>query len=419
MDKFVTKTPRDQTEPENQPAAKKQKVDKKEANKTYDATKRNRTVQSDWFTEFPWLIEKDQTLYCNVCRSVYGPLVIHRLPQCYAKCGKGAFVVGSKSLKHDGLEKHNKSDNHKYAAKVKKAREEEKGESDIEKGLRKQLGDNFDKLKNLFHDAHAIAKKCRPLSDFEWHCQLNLVKKQDIGVTYHNRKSCQEFIVAMAEMARELKVEAKLKIAKFVTLMADGTTDISVIEQEIVYLYFAILGRRYCFFVGIIAAERGTAAGVFEAIMKALVFKNTDLETILKKLVAFAADTASVNVGEENGVIALLRDNVNSKIAMIKCMNHRIELAWKDALKMSNLFKLVVKVLGMLFKIYNKSNKQRQGLKDCFHKRGMKECMPAKVGGTRWMAHTQKGLQKFLKGRKGFTDHMTQVNLKLLPSHYF
>ncbi|KAJ8303953.1 hypothetical protein KUTeg_017536 [Tegillarca granosa] len=85
----------------------------------------------------------------------------------------------------------------------------------------------FSILDKLFKSAHAIAKKSRPMSDYSWHCQLDIQKGLDHGQTYLNNTSCKEF------MKLNLIIEQHLAEAPFCTLMSDGSTDVSITENEI------------------------------------------------------------------------------------------------------------------------------------------------------------------------------------------
>ena len=61
----------------------------------------------------------------------------------------------------------------------------------------------------------------------------------DIGNTYLNASYCKQFLVAITEVTRE-KIEEDLKRAKFISIMADGSTDVSSSENEVVYIHFSV-----------------------------------------------------------------------------------------------------------------------------------------------------------------------------------
>ncbi len=197
MDKFVTREKRRDPTP---PPAKRSR---QEAQKDYDANKRERSVQQSWFKDFPWLMSDGDTLYCTTCRSVYGPLVIKKLPEMYHKRANGAFVKGSKSIRRDGLTDHNTSKNHEYADRINKARQNPKN-TEANRSLQMMYGKDLPRLEKMFINAHAIVKNNRPITDFLWHCTADEKKGLDMGNTYRNDTSCKEFIVAEAEVTQEI-----------------------------------------------------------------------------------------------------------------------------------------------------------------------------------------------------------------------
>ena len=398
--------------------APKEKRDSKEANKVYDGTKRKRKIQQSWRDDFAWLItdDKEEVLYCKICRAVYGPLATKTSSLASSKLtkySKGSLVQGSKSLRRDGLQDHDESDGHKDAVsiyRVRKSTPSEKAEFPGAKILETLNTKNFDRLKKLYTNAHALVKLSRPISDFVAWCKADEKKGVDIGVTYWNSHSCKEFIVSMAEVARG-EIESKLTEASFISIMADGSTDISTVENEVVYVHFSVKGVVHCYFLGMIPCENGRAQGIYQAIISSLNFEHLSTDDVLKKVVSYVGDGAAVNTGLENGVIALFRQKVNSSIIMVKCLSHRVELAFKDALKKSPLFRQVLECLDLIFKFYHKSAKQTAELKVACESLDMGSVSHTRIGGTRWVGHTQTALKNFLKAYRPTTMHLSQVSI--------
>ncbi len=397
-----------------EPVAHKKRTveDIKVANRIYDATKRKRTIVSGWKTEFSWIITDDtgeeQKLFCKVCRAVYGPLVHRTQADKFRKYSRGAFVVGSCNLKRDSLVTHEKSEGHRYAHEYTQAKQAKAGTSIAEKALQALNQATFSRLERLVRTAHAMAKNSRPISDFVWLCEVDELKGLDIGTSYRNSNSAKEFLLAISEVERQ-KIECLLTKAKYATIMSDGSTDVSVVENEIVYIHFALRGITHCYFLGLIACEVANAAGIFDAITRAMKFKTLSVSDIQKKLIAFAGDGASVNTGKLNGVIALFRQRLSSEIIMIQCMSHRLELAFKDATKKISLYTKVYSLLDELFKFYHRSSKQLAGLKASYTALDLPQAIPTRVGGTRWVSHTHTALSVVWKGYKAFVMHLSQV----------
>ncbi len=186
-----------------EPPKKKEKVDTKQANKDYDATKRQRKIVGIWRTESAdWIVidDREQTIYCRICRSVYGPLSSRRQADKYRRYANGAFVVGCKNFRHDALTGHGASEGHKLAREINNTRNAAPGERPAEKAIEQLNNKTFDCLKNLFINAHALCMSCRPVTGFVWMCQADEKKNVDIGNTYRNATSCKQFLVAICEI---------------------------------------------------------------------------------------------------------------------------------------------------------------------------------------------------------------------------
>ena len=94
-----------------------------------------------------------------------------------------------------------------------------------------------------------------------------------------------------------------------------------------------------------------------------------------KKLVALGSDGASVMLGKNNGVIALLKA-IQSATLPVHCSAHRLELAYKDTIKKIPIAEKVVTLLSGLYYMYGKSALNRTNLKNAFRCLGMKILLP-------------------------------------------
>ena len=183
-----------------------------------------------------------------------------------------------------------------------------------------------------------------------------------IGDTYKNDKACREFIRAISTVELT-KVKEMVNDVKFLTVISDGSTDVSVKENEAVYIRFCHKGVPQTIFVSMQATEKADATGIMKAIKTALKKLDTgDKIDIYKKVIAFAADGASVNTGKLNGVISKMRDEWNPSICMVQCLAHRLELMFKESFKADLLYEKVMSLLSSLFSFYHKSPLQRSGL---------------------------------------------------------
>lgn len=278
----------------------------------------------------------------------------------------------------------------------------------IIQSLHKSTNEKVDKL---FKTAHALAKKSRPFSDFSWQCDLDKSKGLDVGSTYQNDKSCRVIIGAIANTERE-KIAKFIEEAKFVTVMSDGSTDVSVIENEIIYLRFSIKGVVHVVFIAIVAVPKANSRGILNAIKNGFAYvckTPEDVDKILGKLIAYCCDGASVNTGMQNGVIALMRREISDTIVLVHCLVHRLELGYKDSIKGIKAYDKLMTMMSQIYTFYHTSPLHRANLMTTFQVLKQKEVIPLRVGGTRWISHTCNALENFYAGYEGIVMHLGQV----------
>src|SRR5215469_14452004 len=126
---------------------------------------------------------------------------------------------GCSIFKVNTIRKHAESNTHKLATRKLQA-DENPGTSAARKALLALQKEQVAKLEKLFRNAHALAKKARPFSDFTWMCQLDKIKRLDVGSTYQNDKACAEFIDSIAKCEFN-KTARMVRAAPFFSLSCD------------------------------------------------------------------------------------------------------------------------------------------------------------------------------------------------------
>lgn len=148
-----------------------------------------------------------------------------------------------------------------------------------------------------------------------------------------------------------------------------------------------------------------------------MTFFNSNENEIYSKIVAYGSDGASVNTGEQNGVIAKLRQKMpaGNTVVIVHCLVHRLELAYKKAFKAIKLYDKVISLLSNLYSFYHKSALQRSNLKTAFHAMNMSRdiCYPTRIGGTRGLGHTLLALEKLWRAYPALVMHLGQVKLNI------
>lgn len=153
-------------------------------------------------------------------------------------------------------------------------------------------------------------------------------------------------------------------------------------------------GSPKCVYVKMVPVKHANAEGVLGAIEQAM----TSVVGWKDKLIATGSDGASVNIGKNKSVTALLKRDVPQLIKM-HCVNHRLELGALDAIKDrdAEMFSDIKSLLLRLHKHYHYSAKALRELKSLAEAMEVKMLKPANLEGTRWMPHLSRSLAVLLK----------------------
>lgn len=209
----------------------------------------------------------------------------------------------------------------------------------------------------LFNTAYGVAKQGKPFSDFLYVMEIQRKNKVDIGEQYMNLEGCKLFIRWITnQMKQELVTE--IKNSPFMSILSDGSTDIGVLEQEIVYVRYVDVKEMIpvTTFVNIVELKSANSEGVLNAILSALADLQFDKDSLKHdtdgpKLVCANFDGASVNFGSKSGVFQKIKEFVPEVIG-IHCIAHMLELAVLDANKKFSYMSTFEATVKGVFKFY-------------------------------------------------------------------
>ena len=345
-----------------------------------------------------WLHIGDQgTLFCNICIQ-------------HGKSGeKNPFVQGCTSHKKDSIISHEKSRYHLNAVKAKQMKELPLGKSPAEKVITTLHAKDEEKLTNLFINCHGLAYQGRPYTDFMWLLKMDKKKKVNVGDTYGIDKKAREFTKAIPQIERE-KIIDHIASSKFSAVLVDGSSDVSVIENEIVYVRICSYGNPKTMFIHSAQVARGQAQNIMEAIQRSITTNlMTTWDDFIKTMIAMGSDGESVMLGSERGVASLMKKNAPWLVA-VHCYGHRLELAFKDVIKKVPLLERMNVLLYGLFYFYHRSPLNRANLKAAYKAAGVNlSLVPIRVGGTRWVGHVLNALMNVIRAYPGIVLHLQQL----------
>ena len=182
---------------------------------------------------------------------------------------QNSFVTGCQSLKLESIKLHQVSLNHQKSTKIIEGRTSVTATPAF-KIICSLNKDILEKLEKMFRNCHAIAMNNRPFSDYVWLCDLDDMKGLSLGKTYRNEKAAIVFTHAIAQVERS-KCLSLAQNCKFLSILADGTTDSSISEQEMFCIRTSVNGEVKVLFTAVVAAEKANAPGILSAMEKAIV----------------------------------------------------------------------------------------------------------------------------------------------------
>ena len=263
----------------------------------------------------------ENKMFCEFCRE---------FPN--SKNMQYSLRIGTSNFQTNSLKAHEASEGHAMSSAAIRASERPREERPIPAALTRLDGETFKKIEFLFNTRYYIAYLKLPFSIFPQLCSLQRKNGLALGNTYMNDHACKEFCKHISDTFKA-DIRDSLGTAKFISIMADGATDVSCLEEEIVYVRFVSGGAPKTMYVGLEEVECSKAPGILKAIKS--VMNKIDPQW-MQKLISTGTDGASVMMGRSGGVVSLIKQDAPQVIG-IHCVAHNLELAFSDTLK-SNEF---------------------------------------------------------------------------------
>lgn len=399
---FFKKTPQPQT-PENEeitPSTSSASVSSEDhrPNKKIKKESVQKVTESTllkWKSLFPWLIydAENQLLKCSVCMR-------------YVETQKGigvfhsSFISGTKTFKKETLDRHDKSATHLTACKRHRVHSVPQS-SDLAKSILHLDKVVEEKMTLLFNTAYLVAKQDYSFLDFKQLCLLQKKNGLLIGDTYLNDKSCRDFIQYISK-SMEIELKHTIKNADFISIMADGSTDRSCKEAEIVYLTSVTNGKVSTNYMTLQELSDGRSVTIFTAIQNSLELFSEDWKD---KLVACCFDGAAVNLGEYNSVSQKFKA-VCDNIISVHCIAHRLELAVGGGVKNNNSVNQLETILKGIYKIYNNSPKLKKGLEEVGKIFDEKILKNTSILDIRWVASKERAIKALINNYVPTVHHL-------------
>ena len=180
--------------------------------------------------------DKNGVMFCRTCRKF--PALADR---------SSPLFTGTTNFRVDPLKYHQRSWEHvacqqRFESQSKEHARTVLHETTIGKAL-VGIDETQKRLRCLFNTAYAVGKRGKPFSDFEYICELQVKNGLDLGENYLKDNACQRFISSAATILQQ-DIKTVVSRNRFVSVLADGSTDSVILEQELVYLRYIDLDCR-------------------------------------------------------------------------------------------------------------------------------------------------------------------------------
>lgn len=293
------------------------------------------------------------------------------------------------------LKSHNTSSNHQSCSK-KWEIEKNNGKQPLPmmvKAMSAKIDQQTEtRMGMLFNTAFYVASEGLAFKKFPGLLDLQEKNGLDIGAQYRTDKKCKEFVSSMASVERE-RISDEVHNARFMCVLADGSTDKSITEQETVYVrYVGPNGRPTTQFADIVALESADAVGVTSTIEKGLQAVDIDEELLKEKLAGCNFDGANVMMGKKGGVMQHLQAKIGRPIIVMHCVAHRLELAVLDAVKTCSYLSRFEDTVKSIFKFYFYSPKRRREVNEIANILEEDTVYYSGIQATRWLASRHRAI---------------------------
>ena len=151
---------------------------------------------------------------------------------------------------------------------------------------------------------------------------------------------------------------SKLVRVNFIAILCDTTTNVSIIEQEVVYVFFVNPDSMQPTLELFGLDSSQDATGIYDAMNDN--FQKQNLSSSIQNIIFLSSDGTSVNSGHNSGLISLLCKDWEW-VTFICCFSHLLELALKDGLKVYTVS--VDESLMHFFYLFKKSSKKHREFK--------------------------------------------------------
>ena len=256
----------------------------------------------------------------------------------------------------------------------------------------------------------AVAKRFKPFVYYEYICKLQILNGVDLGQKYLHEKVAAKFVKYVADKTRLTTARALVE-HRYVSVICDGSTDLTVIEQEMVMVRYVELSscQPVTKLAALVDLKHANADRMYSALQTGLKHVvNDDLPNALN-IVCGNFDGAAVMMGARNGVKAKLICD-HSCATIVHCIAQKLELAVLEAVKKTCYLDEFERTSKEITKLYHYSTKRRRELQqvaDTIFEDDLKSFSDIKQ--IRWIVSRERALKAILHNLPLLACHLEHM----------
>ena len=325
-----------------------------------------------WLGMFTWLNYDGKQMTCSICME---------------QKKSNAFTNGCTNFRTSTLSRHADSTDHRFAVK------EDLQKKNLVSVTHKAIAKKTEAAVSAMRCVYWLAKEGLPISKYESlvkFCKLQgctALNDLDSGknATYLSWQTAEEILEAIVEVIVG-DIDEQLKACKFMSVMIDESTDITVTKKLVIY------GRtvtdnleQQTFFLGNIPFNDAhiNAKMVFEKLKTFLQSRGVEIHD---KIYGFGSDGASIMVGRQTGVATQVKQE-NPHAINVHCFAHKLALCTgKAADSVPYIGKVFQRTMTDLYYYFKKSTCRKEELSKIQKVLELPEVKIKEVHEVRWFA---------------------------------
>ena len=369
-------------------------------------------VKEKWFTDFWWLRQRGDELFCACC---------NRFPALRARDSIGQGDMPAAKARQDALRRHDSNSSHAASARMMEKQQSGGVGGLLERHVSVSSGRTV--VCRILRTVHSIVLNDIAFSKLGALCQMQESNGLQMGGSaYKNNTFYDGAIGAMASFYELKHTECFLKNIKKSAMWFAGDGSGSIRNQELEIAYVgtydfdqqkAVVGWWDISVLDLTKSRDGAspdAPAIFATQMSSFERRlgTGYLDIIRDCTAAVSFDGASVMIGKENSVATRWLD-IAPQALCFHAVAHRLESAYADACSEVAFMLFLGELLQDVYVLFNASMKQCAGMKEMASVLDETLVSAKPLHGIRWLASQVRAVSALLHNYKTLVAHLEKV----------